>query len=400
MTLYDELKARAYALREEIIARRRDFHQNPELAFEEYRTAGIVAQELNALGLEVRTGVGKTGVIAILEGAVDGPTVLVRADMDALPILEEYEAGFKSQNAHKMHACGHDGHTAIGLGVAKVLAEHRDQIVGRIKFVFQPAEEIGLGAQAMVQDGALIDPRPDVTLGLHLWNSMPVGVVGAADGPVMAGSSNFHVVITGKGGHAASPHVAIDPVVCAAHLITALQTIVSRTIDPFDTAVISVAQVRAGDAFNIIPQTAELNGTIRTFRLPVRDQVVARFQEIAENVAKAMGCTASVEITHITKPVDNHPEVSARARKVFTSVQPTVSLDLTARTMGSEDVSEFMTDIPGLYFFLGAKDETQSAYYGHHHPRFSIDEEALPLGVALLSSAIASYVLPEAEAKS
>jgi len=229
---------------------------------------------------------------------------------------------------------------------------------------------------------------------------MPVGVVGAADGPVMAGSSNFHVVITGKGGHAASPHVAIDPVVCAAHMITALQTIVSRTIDPFDTAVISVAQVRAGDAFNIIPQTAELNGTIRTFRLPVRDQVVARFQEIAENVAKAMGCTASVEITHITKPVDNHPEVSARARKVFTSVQPTVSLDLTARTMGSEDVSEFMTDIPGLYFFLGAKDETQSAYYGHHHPRFSIDEEALPLGVALLSSAIASYVLPEAEAKS
>lgn len=399
MTVYDELKARAYALRDELIARRRDFHQNPELAFEEFRTAGIVAQELNALGLEVRTGVGKTGVIAILEGAVDGPTVLMRADMDALPILEENETAFASQQPNKMHACGHDGHTAIGLGVAKVLAEHRDQIVGRVKFVFQPAEEIGLGAQAMVTDGALTDPRPDVTLGLHLWNSMPVGVVGAADGPVMAGSSNFRVVITGKGGHAASPHVAVDPVVCAAQMITAFQTIVSRTIDPFDTAVISVAQVRAGDAYNIIPQTAELRGTIRTFRLPVRDLVVQRFQEIAENVAKAMGCTVEVEMTHITKPVDNNADVSARARSVFKSVQSDITLDLTARTMGSEDVSEFMTDIPGLYFFVGAKDETQSAYYGHHHPRFSIDEEALPLSVALLSSAIASYVLPEAEAK-
>ncbi len=392
---YADLKAQAYELRDELIARRRDFHQHPELAFEEVRTAGIVARELNELGLEVRTGVGKTGVVGILEGLQDGPTVLLRADMDALPILEENGTDYASANAGKMHACGHDGHTAIALGVAKLLSQHRDKIAGRIKFVFQPAEEIGRGAQAMVADGALQDPRPDVTVGLHLWNSMPVGTLGVADGPVMSGSSVFNIKITGKGGHGASPHESIDPVVCASQVVSALQTIVSRTINPFDTVVISTTQISAGDAFNVIPQYAEMKGTIRTFKTEVRDTVERRMHEIVEHVCAAMGCKGELVLTHITKPVSNHPEIGAALRDVFTEVIPEVKFDLNARTMGSEDVGEFMDDIPGMYFFLGAKDTTQDTYYGHHHPRFSFDEEALPMGVALLSSAVASYVMPK-----
>jgi amidohydrolase len=390
-----DFKAQAQAMRDELIARRRDFHRHPELAFEEVRTAGIVAQELNNLGMEVQTGVGKTGVVAILEGAHDGPTVLMRADMDALPINEENQTEFTSGTSGKMHACGHDGHTAIMLGVAKLLSGYRDQMAGRIKFVFQPAEEVGRGALAMVNDGALTSPRPDVTLGLHLWNSMSVGKVGLTSGSAMAGASIFTVNITGKGAHAASAHQGIDPVVAASHIVTALQTIVSRNVDALETAVVSVTYIRAGEAYNVVPQTAELRGTFRVFTHEMRDLVGSRIQSIVENVARALGCEATVEIQHLTKPVINNPEVTERVKQVFTPILGADAIELTNRTMGSEDVSEFMDDIPGLYFFLGAKDETAEAYYGHHHPRFSIDENALPLGVELLSAAAAEYVIPK-----
>ncbi|MCL4254262.1 MAG: amidohydrolase, partial [Anaerolineae bacterium] len=217
-----DFKQEAESLREKVVAFRRDFHQHPEIAFEEVRTSGIVANELRRLGLEVQTGIGKTGVIAILEGNTEGPTVLVRADMDALPIQEENQTEYASQYAGKMHACGHDGHTAIALGVANLFAKYRDNIKGRIKFVFQPAEEIGSGATAMIKDGALENPRPDVSLGLHLWNTMPLGTLGVADGPVMAGSSSFGMTIIGKGGHAAIPHSCVDPVPVGAQIILAL----------------------------------------------------------------------------------------------------------------------------------------------------------------------------------
>jgi amidohydrolase len=390
-----DFKAQAQAMREELIARRRDFHRNPELAFEEIRTAGIVAQQLNELGMEVQTGVGKTGVIAVLEGAHDGPTVLMRADMDALPINEENGTEFNSGTAGKMHACGHDGHTAIMLGVAKLLSGYRDQMAGRIKFVFQPAEEVGRGALAMVNDGALTAPHPDVTLGLHLWNSMELGKVGIASGSTMAGASIFTINITGKGAHAAAAHQGIDPIVAASHIVTALQSIVSRNVDAMETAVVSVTYIRAGEAYNVVPQTAEMRGTFRVFTHEMRDLVGGRIQSIVENVARALGCEATVEIQHLTKPVINNPEVTARVKEVFTPILGADALDPTTRTMGSEDVSEFMDDIPGLYFFLGAKDETADTYYGHHHPRFSIDENALPLGVELLSAAAAEYVIPK-----
>jgi amidohydrolase len=385
----------AQAMRPTLIQRRRDFHRHPELAFEETRTAGIVAQTLNNLGLEVQGGVGKTGVVAILEGAHDGPTVLVRADMDALPIHEENHTDYVSQTPGKMHACGHDGHTAIALGVAEILTPLRDRIQGRIKFVFQPAEEIGQGAKAMVDDGVLDQPRPEVSVGLHLWNSLPTGVVGVADGPVMAGASKFSARITGRGGHAASPHMTVDPVVCAAQVISAFQTIVSRNADPFDSAVISVSAVNAGETHNVIPQYADLQGTVRFFRDEVRDLLVQRMKDVMEFVTRGMGCSGEISFDHLTVPVINDPDVSAQLRSRFDPVVGKSGLDETVRTMGAEDVGMFMSDIPGMYFFVGAQDKTAEAYYPHHHPRFSIDEDALPLGVALLSTAVAAYVLPE-----
>lgn len=385
--------SQAAALRDEVIAARRDFHKHPELGFQEVRTGAIVANVLTDLGMEVQRGVGKTGVIGLLEGAHDGPTVLVRADMDALPIMEATEAEYASVTPNVMHACGHDGHTAIALGVAKLLAGKRDQIHGRIKFVFQPAEEIAGGAKAMVSDGALTDPRPDVTLGLHLWNNLPIGTLGVADGPVMAGSSTFQIRITGKGGHAAAPHMGIDPVVCAAHVITALQTIVSRTLDPLDTGVVSVTTIHAGEAHNVIPETAEMKGTIRYFKTEVRDMMERRMGEVIEHVCAGLGCVGVLYMQHLTLPVTNHPEVADRCRETFAQLSGVTTLDTTIRTMGAEDVGMFMDDVPGMYFFVGARDMTASEYYGHHHPKFTFDEEALPFSVGLLAAAIGSYVL-------
>ena len=245
-------------------ARRRDFHMHPELGFQEVRTAGIVADELRALGLEVHTGIAETGVVAILRGEHPGPVLLIRFDMDALPIQEENEAEYASQNPGVMHACGHDAHTAIGLSVARILNAHRGDIHGTVKLVFQPAEEGDGGAERMVAEGVLENPRPDRCLALHVWNSQPSGWLGITPGPVMAAAETFHVKIIGRGGHGASPHRTVDPLYAAAQIVTALQSIVSRNVAPMDTAVVSVTAIHSGTTFNVIPQTAELQGTIRT----------------------------------------------------------------------------------------------------------------------------------------
>jgi len=386
-------RTEAEAMREELVRVRRDFHQHPELAFQEIRTASIVAQQLSDLGMEVQTGVGRTGVVGILEGAHDGPTVLVRADMDALPIIEANKIDYISDTSGKMHACGHDGHTAIALGVAKLFAQQREKIAGRIKFVFQPAEEIAQGAEAMVGDGVLRDPVPDVVLGLHLWNSMPVGKVGVADGPVMAGASDFTIHLMGKGGHGASPHQAVDPVICAAHIATALQTIVSRNVDPLDTAVVSVTQIHAGTAHNVIPSEAMLNGTIRTFRSETRQMIEIRLRALVNGIAEAMGCTASIRSGDQTEPVVNDPDVARHVRESFLKMGVQEEAFVYERTMGAEDVGVLMKDIPGMYFFVGSGNSERGLDYPHHHPQFDFDESVLPFAVSLLASAVADYVL-------
>jgi amidohydrolase len=384
----------AEAMRDELVARRRDFHMHPELGFEEVRTSGIIAAELQKLGFEVKTGVGKTGVVALLEGKQPGPTVLVRADMDALPITEANTTDYASTVSGKMHACGHDGHMTIGLGVAKIFSQHRDKLAGRVKFVFQPAEEGLGGALAMINDGILDNPRPDVVLGLHLWSELPIGTVAVTDGAMMSGSSIFKLVVKGKGGHAAMPYTTIDPVACAGQLITALHTIVGRKMDAMAGAVVlSVTGVHtSSNAYNAIPQEVEIRGTFRTFNAYTSEMLEQHIRAVSESVCASVGCAVDIMIKHLTIPVVNDADVNQRLRGVFGRVIDGNCLDDEFRTMASEDISYLLDEVPGTFFFVGAGNKARGIEYGHHHPRFDLDEDSLPLGVALMSAAVADYV--------
>ncbi|HCK66402.1 MAG TPA: amidohydrolase [Anaerolineae bacterium] len=377
-------------------AMRRDFHKHPELGFNEIRTGGIVAKELEGLGLEVTKGVGKTGVVGYLEGAKPGPTILLRFDMDALPITEDTGAEYSSTNNGVMHACGHDGHTAIGLTVAKILNEHRNELKGNIKFCFQPSEEgtngeeVG-GALMMIKDGVM--DSVDKTLSLHLWNDKPLGWLHVGAGPVFAGAELFKIIITGKGGHGALPETTIDPVVCAAHITTALQTIVSRNIEALKPAVVSVTSIQAGTAFNVIPQTAELWGTIRTFDPDVRKTVIERFNQIVKGTAEAMNCQVDVTVKEVTLPVTNDEEVTASvfnsAKKVFPDLEIATNSYL---TMGAEDMGYMQDKAKGTYFCIGSANDEKNLNYSHHHPKFDFDERALVNGVALMATAAADLL--------
>jgi amidohydrolase len=371
---------------------RRDFHRHPELGYQELRTAGIVARELGSLGMEVSTGIAKTGVVALMECARPGPVVLLRFDMDALPIMEETGAAYASENPGVMHACGHDGHTSIGLTVARLLHAHSQELAGTLKFVFQPAEEGLNGAELMVKEGVLQNPPPDVSLALHLWNEKPVGWLGIGDGAVMAAAEMFKIRITGIGGHGAVPHLAVDPVLAAAHIITALQSIPARNVSPLKAAVVSVTTLRAGEAFNIIPPTAELTGTIRTFEPEVRRVVLERFHQVIKGVAEAMGCQAEIDCQAITPAVINNDQIADRVRKVAASVLPDSPVVSQFATMGSEDMAYMMQDIPGCFIFIGSANSEKGLDAPHHHPRFDIDEEALPRGAALLAAAAAELL--------
>lgn len=389
-----DYRAEAEAMRGRLVARRRDLHQHPEVGFATYRTAGIVAETLSAIGLEVRTGIGQTGVVGLLEGANDGPTVLWRADMDALPIQEESEAPYISTVNGAMHACGHDGHTSIGLGVAELLANYRDKMHGRVKFMFQPAEELGGGgALAMIRDGVLEDPEPDVSFGLHLWMPLALGTVGVSPGPIMSGSSFFTLTLHGLAGHAAMPHTTVDPVACAGQLISALHTIVGRKMDAMAGAtVLSVTSVESSShAYNAIPSHVRLGGTFRSFNAYTSELLDQHIRSVATAVCESMGCSVEVQIRHPTIPVVNDPDVTRRLQTVFGGLLGTEAV-VPAHTMASEDMCYVLEDVPGTFFFLGAANANKGFTYPHHHPRFDFDEDALPLGVALAAAAIGDYV--------
>lgn len=378
---------------------RRDFHMHPELGFEEVRTAGIVAEELNKLGIEITTGVGKTGVVGIIEGKGEGPVVLLRFDMDALPIHEETGAEYASRNPGVMHACGHDGHTAVGLTVAKVLHKHKDEWTGMVKLVFQPAEEGLGGARAMVKDGVLTNPTPDYSMGMHVWNDQPTGNIAATSGPMMAASEMFTVKIGGKGAHGASPHLGKDPILAAAQIITALQSVVSRNVNPLETAVISITAVNGGTAFNIIPPKVELKGTIRTYLPEIREMVLRRVGEIVTGIAESMQCTAEIIIEDVTPAVLNDPRLAELMNEVRQEVLPETTDVSGLQTMGSEDMAYLMDEIPGCYIFVGSKNEETGMVYGHHHPKFDIDEQSLLQGVALISASAVAILNGGAEEK-
>ena len=374
---------------------RRDFHIHPELGFEEVRTAGIIAKELRALDLEVTTGVAKTGVVALLEGRKPGPVLLLRFDMDALPIQEETRAEYASQTPKKMHACGHDGHIAVGLTVAKILNEMREDIAGSIKFIFQPAEEgvvneNGMGgAEQMMADGILENPKVDYALVLHLWNEKPLGWLGIGAGPMMAGAEYFKVTVYGKGGHGAMPQTAIDPVLAISEIVSALQSVVARNVSPLQPALLTVASLDAGEAFNVIPPKAEMTGTIRTFEKEVRETVIQRLKEIVENTAKAMGCKSEIELKRISPAVINEAKITAQVQKAAREIYPEIAIDTeNYLTMGAEDMSFVLDKVPGCYFFVGSANDEKELNYAHHHPKFDFDEEALPRAVALMAGAV------------
>ncbi len=379
------------AVMEDVIRLRRDLHRFPELGFQEHRTARVVADYLEELGLPMRKGVAKTGVVALVEGARPGPTLLLRADMDALPVHESTGLEYASTAPGKMHACGHDGHTAILLGAARVLAGMKDRLNGTVKLVFQPAEEGPGGAQPMIEEGVLENPRVDAAVGLHLWSDLPVGQVGVQSGPFMAASDTFDILIRGRGGHAAKPDQTVDPVVVAAHLVVALQTVVSRTVDPLESAVVTVTRMHGGEAYNVIPDQVELGGTIRTFRPEIRQLVRDRVKGLVEGVAAGFGAEAEFRFEEGYPPVINNPAMTELVAGCCRSLLGLEGELPDSRTLGGEDMAYFLNAVPGCYFFLGARNDETACNYPHHHPRFNICEEAFPLGVELFVRVVESF---------
>jgi amidohydrolase len=373
---------------DEMAAWRRDFHENPELNFDVHRTAGIVAEKLKAFGCdEVVTGLGRTGVVGVIRGrnSSSGRVIGLRADMDALPIHEATDVPYKSKVSGKMHACGHDGHTAMLLGAAKYLAETRN-FDGTAVMIFQPAEEGGGGGREMVQDGLMERFGVNEVYGMHNMPGIPVGHFAIRPGPMMAAADRFSLMIEGKGGHAARPHEAIDPVLVAAHVITALQTIVSRNVDPLESAVISACAVHAGEAFNVIPQTATVLGTVRTLTDEVRDLCETRIRAVVENLCAAFGAKVTIEYNRGYPVTFNDPAKTDFMTRVAIQVAGEAAVDAAvAPLMGAEDFSYMLLERPGAYIFVG-NGETA----GVHHPAYDFNDDAAPYGVSLWAKIIES----------
>lgn len=381
------LKSEAEALRERLIEVRRDLHAHPELGFEEFRTAGVVAGTLTELGYEVQTGVGKTGVVGLMEGGEPGDqTLLLRFDMDALPILEAVDVDFKSTKNGTMHACGHDAHTSVGLAVARMMANNRHLWKGTAKFVFQPAEESIGGALAMIGDGVLRDPAPTRSLSMHVWSTLPVGKIAITDGPQMAAAGTFDMTVTGRGAHGASPHEGADPIVAAAQIISAMQSIVSRNVAPLDAGVITFGSIHAGSAPNIIPDQVVLRGTIRSFKDEVMTLIRTRMKEVAAGMAAALGVRAELSFAEGTPATVNDPAMAELVRGAARELVGADNVVSDVRTMGAEDCAYFLKAAPGAYVFVGAGNVEKGIDEPHHSPRFQIDEDSLPISAALVAA--------------
>lgn len=381
-----------------VIADRRHLHEHPELGMQEHETAKFVADRLAALGVEdIRTGISETGVTGLIHGTGSGPgagkVVLVRADMDALPIREENDVDYRSRHDGVMHACGHDAHTAILLGVARVLVDRRAQFAGTVKLCFQPCEETGPGgARWMIEQGVLEDPPVDACFGLHVWQNEPVGDVLVGDGPVMAASDRFEVTVQGKGGHGAMPDRCVDPIVVGMAIVNALQTIVSREVDPTESAVVTVGEFHAGEAPNVIPDTATIRGTVRTFTPEVQDHIERRIVELAEGIGAAMRARVTAAYRRGVPATVNDPAMAAIARRAAIEVVGEEHVRPQVPTMGGEDFSHFLRERPGCYFFVGTNNAERGLVWGHHHPKFDIDEEALGIGVETMVRTLMGYL--------
>lgn len=382
----EQLLDEARGMTQQVIAWRRHLHQRPEVAFHEHETARFVREILEGIPGLVISRPTETSVMARLIGVSPGRVVAVRADMDALPIHEENDVSYRSLVDGAMHACGHDGHTAIVLALAAVLARHRDQLSGEVRFFFQHAEELAPGgAEEMVRHGVM--DGVDTVIGIHLWAPMEVGRIGIVYGPAMAAPDNFHCTIIGEGGHAAIPHMTVDPIAVGAQVVMALQHIVARHVDPLDPAVVSVTQFHAGTTFNVIPNSAQLTGTFRTFDAALRERMPALMERIIKGVCDAHGARYELTIERGYRPVINDPAVCARLEQVVTrTFGPNVLLP-TRPTMGGEDFSAYLQKAPGVFAFVGAGNAFEEILFPHHHPRFNIDEASLQIGLRYLTAA-------------
>lgn len=374
------IRSEVRAIHERVVSIRRDFHEYPEVSWQETRTQQRVLERLRDLGLSDVRPIARTGATALVEGGKRGPCILWRADMDALPVPEKSSLPFASKNDGVMHACGHDAHMAIALGIAEVLAARRETLPGSVRMVFQPAEEAAGGAQACIADGVLESPHVSTALGLHISADIPIGAINVAPGPFFAAPTAFRITIEGRGGHAAAPHQSVDAVVVAAHAITALQTVVSRSVAPSESAVLTVGKVAGGFRGNVIAESATMTGTIRSYTDAIRATMIQRTEEIVAGVCAAFGATYTFEHSTSCPPLVNDEAVTEFVRAeaaAFFGPQAIVA----APTMGAEDMGVFLRERPGCYFWLGARNEGKGIAGRHHDPGFVIDEDALAVGV-------------------
>ena len=395
MKLLDSITTEAAS----IIAVRRDIHAHPELCFQEQRTADVVAGKLAEWGIEVHRGMGTTGVVGVIKNGSSQRSIGLRADMDALPVNEANTFAHASKHPGKMHACGHDGHTAMLLAAAQHLAKHK-HFDGTVVLIFQPAEEGGGGAREMIKDG-LFDKFPvDAVFGLHNWPGMPVGTLAVSPGPVMASSNEFKVTIRGKGCHAALPHNGIDPVPIACEMVQAFQTIVSRNLKPIDAGVISVTMIHAGDATNVVANSCELQGTVRTFTVEMLDLIERRMKTIAEHVSAAHEATCEFAFVRNYPPTINHVNEAAFTREVLSGIVGADNVLAQEPTMGAEDFSYMLLEKPGTYFFI-ANGEGQHREMGHgggpctlHNPSYDFNDDLIPLGGTVWVRMVEQFLAP------
>jgi amidohydrolase len=367
----------------EVVQNRRHLHSIPEIGLQEFQTADYIESQLDKLGLS-HERCTPTGVVSLIDSGQPGPTVMLRADIDALPIIEDTGHEYISTRPGFMHACGHDTHTAMQLGVARRLLSASSVGRGRIKLVFQPGEEGHHGAEKMIEAGVLDNPKPDFAYGQHIWAQEPTGKILIQGGPVMAGVDRLEITLTGKGTHAAYPHGGIDPILAAAQVITALQSIVSRNVDPKESAVVTVAVIHAGTAHNIIPQTVEMVGTVRWFDEQIHEIVRRRIHEVVEGVGSAMGC--KVEVRYIAEhfPTVNDFTIAEIVHEEAVQIVGEENVIPRQMTMGAEDMSDFLRQVPGAFAFVGGRCEKKECVYPHHHPKFNVDEDAFAIGAELM----------------
>jgi amidohydrolase len=383
-------------VRHDVITWRRHLHQNPELSFHEEQTARFVRETLESIpGLEISRPT-RTSVVARLRGARPGPVLAIRADMDGLPIQEENDFEFASARPGVMHACGHDAHTAILLATAKTLAGLRAELSGEVRFLFQHAEELFPGGAEEMIEADVMD-GVDVVIGAHVWSPLEAGKIGIVYGPAMAAPDTFWITVHGKGGHAALPHQTVDPIAVGAQLVSSLQHIVSRSSDPLSTVVVSVTQFVAGTTHNVIPGSAEMQGTVRTFEPALRDRIPELMERTVKGITDAHGATYDFKYQHGYRVVVNDPRITGVLERTVREVLGDSAVDLMKPNMGGEDFSAFQEKAPGCFFFIGAGNAGKGIVHPHHHPRFTVDEDALHVGVKVFVNAALRLLSPTDE---